>query len=80
MNMRYAREWDGMEQCGITDAEPSAPNPDPKNRVSVPFWNQGAPRQDLAFPFIGRVVQVAEPGFIDFQKEGNSTYYVRWLV
>lgn len=70
-----------MGQGGFTDAEPSAPNhPDAKNRVSAPFWNQGSPSQDLAFPFSGHVVEEAEPGLVNLQNEGSSIHYIRQLL
>jgi hypothetical protein len=69
-----------MGQCGFTDAGPSAPNPDAKNCVSIPFWNQDVQGPDLAFPFIGHIVQVAEPTSVNLQNEGNSTYYIRQLL
>lgn len=78
--MSYAREWEGMGQGGFTDAEPSALNPDAKNRDSIPFWNQDVPGPDLAFPLTGHIVQVAEPGSVNLQNEGNSTYYIRQLL
>lgn len=48
--------------------------------VSIPFWNQDVQGPDLAFPFIGHIVQVAEPTSVNLQNEGNSTYYIRQLL
>lgn len=78
MNISYVRKWEGMGQLGVPRAICSTPRC--KNCASTPLWNHKAPSQDLAFPFIGHVVQVAEPGSINLQNEGSSTYYVKQLL